>query len=269
MDPAEALLPPSSRSPRRRGRRPGRMAARPRGDQAQEWMRTAPLAWAYVEEARPRIVTRRDVGRPAQWLLGKNVLVLGCGALGARVAEHCVRAGVRRLTVADSDVVGPGVLVRQPYEDIDIGLAEGAAAGRPPRRIRPSSGVQVEAEVGDIRRTILGSDAARPKGRPDRGRDRQPWRIGSHRVAAPHSAGTLATDTHARRRAHMRAHGGGARSSARERSRHGHPAEFRGPCRPATKRWVTQPRISSPIRPRTNLPAGDRLLRTDLHRLGP
>ena len=48
---------------------------------AQEWMRTAPLAWAYVQEARRRIVTRRDVGRPAQWLLGKNVLVLGCGAL--------------------------------------------------------------------------------------------------------------------------------------------------------------------------------------------
>ena len=53
---------------------------------AQEWMRTAPLAWAYVQEDRRRIVTRRDVGRPAQWLLGKNVLVLGCTRLPGRPA---------------------------------------------------------------------------------------------------------------------------------------------------------------------------------------
>ena len=130
---------------------------------AQEWMRTAPLAWAYVQEDRRRIVTRRDAGRPAQWLLGKNVLVLGCGALGARVAEHCVRAGVRGLTVADSDVVGPGVLVRQPYEDIDIGAPKARQLADRLGQIRPLSGVQVAAEVGDIRRTILGSDSARPK----------------------------------------------------------------------------------------------------------
>ena len=130
---------------------------------AQEWMRTAPLAWAYVQEDRRRIVTRRDVGRPAQWLLGKNVLVLGCGALGARIAEHCVRAGASRLTVADSDVVSPGVLVRQPYEDIDIGVAKARALADRLGQIRPSSGVRVVAEVGDVRRTILGSDSARPK----------------------------------------------------------------------------------------------------------
>ncbi len=129
---------------------------------AQEWMRTAPLAWAYVQEARRHIVTRRDVGRPAQWLLGKTVLVLGCGALGARIAEHCVRAGVSKVTVVDGDVVGPGVLVRQPYEDIDVGAPKAYQLAEHLKAIRPA-GVEVVAEFGDVRRVVLGSDSARPR----------------------------------------------------------------------------------------------------------
>jgi integrative and conjugative element protein (TIGR02256 family) len=125
--------------------------------QARAWLRAAPLAWAYVEEARPRIVTRRDTGRPAQWLLGKSVLVLGCGAVGARIAEHCVRAGVRRLVVADRDLVGPGVLVRQGYVDADIGLAKAIQLADRLAAIRPSQ-VSVEAEVGDVRDTVIGAD---------------------------------------------------------------------------------------------------------------
>jgi integrative and conjugative element protein (TIGR02256 family) len=128
--------------------------------QASEWMRTASLAWAFVEEARPQIVTRRDRGSPAQWLLGKNVLVLGCGALGARIAEHCVRAGVRRIVVADRDRVGPGVLVRQPYEDADVGVAKARRLAERLSLIRPSD-VDVVAEIGDIRDTILGAGADR------------------------------------------------------------------------------------------------------------
>jgi hypothetical protein len=129
---------------------------------ARTWLRAAPLAWAYVEEARPRIVTRRDTGRPAQWLLGKSVLVLGCGAVGARIAEHCVRAGVRRLVVADRDRVGPGVLVRQAYEDADIGLPKAIQLAIRLAAVRPSQ-VSVEAEVGDVRDTVLGADASRRK----------------------------------------------------------------------------------------------------------
>ena len=126
--------------------------------QAQAWLRSAPLSWAYVEEARRQIVTRRDRGRPAQWLLGKRVLVLGCGAVGARIAEHCVRAGARRLVVADRGVVGPGILVRQPYEDADIGLAKAAVLAGRLAAVRPSR-VSVDPKVGDVRETVLGSDA--------------------------------------------------------------------------------------------------------------
>jgi integrative and conjugative element protein (TIGR02256 family) len=161
LDPAEAVIPgiltlASARDPELAAWLP---AAR---RQARAWMRTSPLAWADVEEARPQIVTRRDSGRPAQWLLGKNVLVLGCGAIGARIAEHCVRAGVRRLVVADRDRVGPGVLVRQPYEDVDIGLPKARQLAERLAQIRPS-GVEVVAELGDIRDAMLGSDTSRPE----------------------------------------------------------------------------------------------------------
>jgi integrative and conjugative element protein (TIGR02256 family) len=161
LNPAEAMLPSiltlsGAGDAELAGRLPG--ARR----QARAWLRAAPLAWAYVEEARPRIVTRRDTGRPAQWLLGKSVLVLGCGAIGARIAEHCVRAGVRRLVVADRDLVGPGVLVRQAYEDADIGLPKAIQLADRLAGIRPSQ-VSVEAEVGDVHGTVLGADAARRK----------------------------------------------------------------------------------------------------------
>lgn len=161
LSPAEALLPGILT---RAGAPDAELAAwlPAARRQAQGWLRAAPLTWAYVEEARPRIVTRRDRGRPAQWLLGKSVLVLGCGAVGARIAEHCVRAGARRLVVADRDHVGPGVLVRQPYEDADIGLAKAVRLAERLAAIRPSQ-VSVEPEVGDVRETVLGADAGRRK----------------------------------------------------------------------------------------------------------
>lgn len=42
-----------------------------------------------------------------------HVFVLGCGALGSAVAETLVRAGIRKLTIADRDYVEPSNLQRQ------------------------------------------------------------------------------------------------------------------------------------------------------------
>jgi integrative and conjugative element protein (TIGR02256 family) len=123
----------------------------------------APLSWAFVQENRRQIVTRRDTGKPAQWLLGKSVLVLGCGALGARIAEHCARAGVRKLVVADNHAVGTGLLVRQPFRDADIGRLKAPRLAEHLARIRPSPGLEVETEIGDIRETVLGGDTVPPK----------------------------------------------------------------------------------------------------------
>lgn len=96
------------------------LAARVR-ELAHKWLGFAELQWMVIHEARPEVTRRRDTGSSAQWLSGKRVLVLGCGALGAPIAEHCVRAGVAQLHVIDKGVVTPGILVRQPYENADIG----------------------------------------------------------------------------------------------------------------------------------------------------
>ncbi|MEU5530803.1 ThiF family adenylyltransferase [Micromonospora chersina] len=85
------------------------------------------VGWLTVFDQRPRITTRRDTTRPAQWLVGKRVLVLGCGALGAPTAEFCVRAGAAETYVIDDAEVRPGVLVRQPYTFEDIGRNKATA----------------------------------------------------------------------------------------------------------------------------------------------
>jgi molybdopterin/thiamine biosynthesis adenylyltransferase len=90
-------------------------------DLASGWFDFAEIAWMQVMENRPEVTRRRDHSTPLNWLADKRVLVLGCGALGAPVAEFCVRAGAKELTVADSGTVTPGILVRQPYTDADIG----------------------------------------------------------------------------------------------------------------------------------------------------
>lgn len=90
-------------------------------DLANDWLGFADVQWMVLHEARPEVTRRRDGSSPAAWLTGKRVLVLGCGALGAPIAEQCVRAGVERLHVVDKAVVKPGILVRQPYDDGDIG----------------------------------------------------------------------------------------------------------------------------------------------------
>jgi integrative and conjugative element protein (TIGR02256 family) len=69
---------------------------------------------------------------------------------------------VRRLVVADRDHVGPGLLVRQPYQDSDIGLAKARQLAERLAGIRPS-GVEILAEVGDVRDTILGAGTSRPR----------------------------------------------------------------------------------------------------------
>jgi hypothetical protein len=62
---------------------------------AQDWLSIAPVRWARVFEDRSETTRRRDTESPATWLYGKRVLVFGCGALGAPVAESVLRAGAR------------------------------------------------------------------------------------------------------------------------------------------------------------------------------
>lgn len=104
--------------------------------------------WAQVYDNRAEVRMRRADGRPTGKLAEAKVVVLGCGALGAQIAEHCVRAGVDQLHLIDSADVNPGILVRQPYEDTDIGQPKAEALAGRLSRIRPA--VAVTASVADV-----------------------------------------------------------------------------------------------------------------------
>ena len=109
----------------------------------------ASVPWIRVYDGRRESVLRRTAGRPTEKLARTKILLLGCGGLGAPIAEHCVRSGMARLHIVDSGTVSPGVLSRQPYEDADIGkpkaevlagdLAGSARKPRSPRRSTTSS----------------------------------------------------------------------------------------------------------------------------------
>lgn len=114
---------------------------------ANRWIDTAKITWMKVRENRPEVTIRRDTTTAATWLRGKRILVLGCGALGAPIAEHCVRAGVAALTVSDDGEVNPGILVRQPYIDDDIGHDKAGQLAERLSRIRP--GLTVNAHARD------------------------------------------------------------------------------------------------------------------------
>jgi hypothetical protein len=102
-----------------------------------DWAKVAPVEWCVVREDRPEIMIRRDRGSPMQWFAGRSVAVWGCGALGGHAAEHLVRAGAGRVVLYDNGVVTPGVLLRQPYDDADIGASKASALAARLRRIRP------------------------------------------------------------------------------------------------------------------------------------
>jgi integrative and conjugative element protein (TIGR02256 family) len=97
----------------------------------------AAVEWCRVREAREEITVRRDFESPMNWFEGKTVALWGCGALGGHVAESLTRAGIKKLILRDSGTVAPGILVRQPFDDIDIGRPKVEALAERLSRIRP------------------------------------------------------------------------------------------------------------------------------------
>jgi hypothetical protein len=119
-----------------------------------------PLGWASVYERRPQIVERRDSRSPAGWLHqdeGRVVLIIGCGALGAPIAEQCLRGGARKLILVDNKRVTPGVLIRQPYEDRDIGRPKAEALANRLRYAGFRS--EIEARAADAMDVITADGA--------------------------------------------------------------------------------------------------------------
>lgn len=130
------------------------------GDLAQrllpDWIESTETSWVQVMEARAEVTVRRDADSSTAWLHGRRVAVLGCGALGGPIAEFCVRAGVAALWVVDDDVVTPGILVRQPYSDADIGVAKAVALSERLNAIRDDG--PVRPIIGRVETVLLADD---------------------------------------------------------------------------------------------------------------
>ena len=101
-----------------------------------KWLGFAQTSWMRVLEDRAEVTHRRDENTAAQYVAGKRVLLLGCGAIGAPIAEACVRAEAAALTVIDNGIVNPGILVRQAYADADIGKNKASVLADRLSRIR-------------------------------------------------------------------------------------------------------------------------------------
>ena len=121
------------------------------------WAEKAEIAWCQVREARPEVTIRRDATSPLGWFRSKSVDIWGCGAIGSHLAESLARAGVNRLVLRDKSVVTPGVLVRQLFDDSDIGKSKAVATKE--RLLRAFPDLAVEANVSDVLSIPLDSES--------------------------------------------------------------------------------------------------------------
>ncbi len=84
-------------------------------------------------------------------LLAASVVIVGCGAIGANIANVLVRAGVGHVRIVDRDYIELDNLQRQVLfdeEDIEKGLPKAIAAAEKLRKV--NSQVEVEPLVGDV-----------------------------------------------------------------------------------------------------------------------
>ena len=120
------------------------------------WSVTAKVGWCMVREMRPEVTRRRDDSSPMAWFRGKRVAIWGCGAVGSHVAESIVRAGAISVELVDNKTVAPGVLVRQGFEDADIGRFKAHALAERLKRIEPD--LESVISTDDLIPRITGSD---------------------------------------------------------------------------------------------------------------
>lgn len=92
-----------------------------------KWAADAKTDWCSVYDNRKEVTFRRDQNTSAGWVLGRNIVILGCGAIGSHIAEYVVRAGAAKVRLVDQASVKPGVLVRQQFEAHQVGYTKESA----------------------------------------------------------------------------------------------------------------------------------------------
>lgn len=84
-------------------------------------------------------------------LLGSSAVIVGCGAIGASLAQLLARAGVGRLRVIDRDYVESSNLQRQAlFDEADARAAWPKAKAAEVKLRRLNSGVEIEGVVSDL-----------------------------------------------------------------------------------------------------------------------
>ena len=95
-------------------------------------------------------------------LLGKRVLVVGCGGLGGHLIDMLARIGVGTLRVVDGDVFEPSNLNRQLLSEVPLlGVSKAKAAAAKISRINPEISVEaVDSFLTEknVRRLLLFCD---------------------------------------------------------------------------------------------------------------
>lgn len=104
---------------------------------------------AYLSEGERALLERARVG------------IAGAGGLGSNCAMHLVRAGVKRFSIADFDVVSEANLNRQFYFRRQIGLAKTRALAENLRAIEPELDIRWHdgrIDVGNALEVFSGCD---------------------------------------------------------------------------------------------------------------
>lgn len=103
-----------------------------------------PIEWCRVSDERRARITRRDVRRPVSAFKGKTVVLWGCGGLGSWIGEFLARAGAKRIILSDPGTVTGGLLVRQDFEESDVGDRKAFALKRRLEKIDEAIEVEVD-----------------------------------------------------------------------------------------------------------------------------
>jgi hypothetical protein len=128
----------------RKGFRPGKESARYYLDRSTALAGNTEIEWLNAENwSQAQLVSRGSV---SAGLANSHVLLLGGGALGSVVAELLIRAGLRRLTIVDDELLQIGNLCRHTLTLPDVKTAKSEALAIRLRSTNPHAEVDFVAD---------------------------------------------------------------------------------------------------------------------------
>jgi molybdopterin/thiamine biosynthesis adenylyltransferase len=130
-------------------------------DMRTRFRRDKRLAYMPTENWHPEQIQNR--GRFQEGLRSSHVAVIGCGALGAPIAEMLVRGGVHHITLFDGDSIEIGNLTRHTLSLNDIGNGKAAQLAQRLNSLNPHAEVayvpsQIDSGNEDVLNQLMEHD---------------------------------------------------------------------------------------------------------------